>query len=267
MGDFQPNCSCFLLPTASHYNAISSKLGNRSTSLRSLNENSSVYLFVDGHQIPLFLFNFFVLPDQARDKLNRLIPRGYESQLDIPLPEAVFDQSDFDEHVGLIVMHSNSLQSVLQYLTEKVFYSPSARDKLASWCSLEDCRLFIDEQIAINRTTRTYDFAVEFAHGFQLPPPDDDRFVFAFSTVRSRFVLAKLRTQFCRHQCQRVIWSTREFCVHKCTHDFEYKNMAFVGEVKRHWQEYARSMAIDNLRRRYSDFFPDKPLRSFTKQQ
>ncbi|CAI5445564.1 unnamed protein product [Caenorhabditis angaria] len=243
--DFDVNCTCILLPD------------ENSKSIKNITDE--VYLWFSGLPISLDFIQTVTIEKLFREKLSIRIPqsRFYDFQ-DQELSENIYRNLEIVENIALFEVNSSKSQATLDYLIENEIIRSSQLSnstQIQKWCLEGECNAFVYESQILNRTEGIYSHTAEILQIIEYK----QRSIFAVSSVFGVFSVPRVQHLQCEHRCKVFYWNEREMCRENCVLNLRYDKVAVTGDIKRNFDYFVQSAAVQNFRNKYRKYVKNYP--------
>ncbi|CCD73845.1 Insulin/EGF-Receptor L Domain protein [Caenorhabditis elegans] len=231
--DFDQNCTCILLSDDKFFNVT-----------------DDVYLFMTGYPIHMSYITQTEIAKLFRKKLSIRIPKF--QYYDASEPDTnLYQQMKIEEKMTLFVVSTEKNTEIMKYLIYNQFLRTEAITKSDNrWCMEGECNAFVYESSTINRTIGVYSHAADLLQIIEYR----GRSIFAVSSVYGEFSVPKIQRLQCEHKCKIFYWNEREMCKKQCKLRLEFDLVSMTSDLKRNFDFFVQSSAIQNFRMKYRKF-------------
>ncbi|CAL2035297.1 unnamed protein product [Caenorhabditis brenneri] len=231
--DFDQNCTCILLPDEKLYNVT-----------------DDVYLFLTGYPIHMSYITQTPLAPLFRKKLSVRIPKSHYYDSTEP-DQNIYRNLKIHEKMALFVVSTEKSADVLKYLIDNEFLRTEAIAKADNrWCLEGECNAFVYESGTVNRTIGIYSHAADLLQIIEYR----GRSIFAVSSVYAEFSVPTIQRLQCEHKCKVFYWGEREMCMKQCQLRLQFDLISVTSDLKRNFDFFVQSSAIQNFRMKYRKF-------------
>ncbi|EGT44260.1 hypothetical protein CAEBREN_18590 [Caenorhabditis brenneri] len=149
---------------------------------------------------------------------------------------------DFDQNCTCILLPDEKLYNFLR--TEAIAKADNR------WCLEGECNAFVYESGTVNRTIGIYSHAADLLQIIEYR----GRSIFAVSSVYAEFSVPTIQRLQCEHKCKVFYWGEREMCMKQCQLRLQFDLISMTSDLKRNFDFFVQSSAIQNFRMKYRKF-------------
>ncbi|CAP33853.2 Protein CBG15665 [Caenorhabditis briggsae] len=231
--DFDQNCTCILLPDQKLYNV-----------------SDDVYLFMTGYPIHMSYISQTPIAELFRKKLSIRIPKAHYYDSSEP-DRNIYRNLKISEKMALFEVSTDKSAIILQYLIENQFLRTEAITKANNrWCLEGECNAFLYESGTVNKSLGIYSHSADLLQIIEYR----SRSIFAVSSVHAEFSVPVVQRLQCEHKCKVFYWNEREMCMKQCKLRLEFDLVSVTSDLKRNFDFFVQSSAIQNFRMKYRKF-------------
>ncbi|CAI2349608.1 unnamed protein product [Caenorhabditis sp. 36 PRJEB53466] len=185
-----------------------------------------------------------------RKKLSVRIPKAHYYDASEP-DQNVYRNLKITERMALFVVSAEKSATVLQYLIDNQYLHTEAitRDD-NRWCLEGECNAFVFESNVVNKTLGIYSHTADLLQIIEYR----GRSIFAVSTVHGEFSVPLIQRLQCENRCKVFYWSEHEMCMKQCKLRVTFDQIAITSDLKRNFDFFIQSSAIQNFRLKYKKF-------------